>query len=199
MVTNHCNQYLNCKILHGGVLLQPWPYAFGMRKYFRPNYVFLSAKSCEDQNKKSSSSKIEEFLSPKSSEDQKKKKHLHCNLGLNWARICGICSCLQALYHLINQCSNLDGGTHLPYNLSSNCNQRCNQDFWLGVAQATNNMQWRYKFSKEELFVGQRYLRMKDPKPCLLLAISQDFAKEKRLKLIVKRYDCLTWEMCWVS
>ena len=27
-------QYLNCKILHGRMLLQPWPNAFDMRKFF---------------------------------------------------------------------------------------------------------------------------------------------------------------------
>ena len=34
--------------------------------------------------------------------------------------------------------------------------------------------------------MGQRYCGMEDPKPCLLLAINQDFAKG-RGKLIVKR------------
>ena len=60
--------------------------------------------------KKGSSPKIE-FLSPKSSEDQKiKKKGLHRNLRLNSAGICGIYSCWKALFRLIKQHSNLDGG-----------------------------------------------------------------------------------------
>ena len=43
---------------------------------------------------------------------------------------------------------------------------RRSQDFWLGGAQTTNHMQWRHqKFSKKELFVGQRYHRMEDLKP----------------------------------
>ena len=33
--------------------------------------------------------------------------------------------------------------------------------------------------------MGQRYRRMEDPKPCLLLAINQDFAKG-RAKLIIE-------------
>ena len=46
------HQYLNCKILHGGTYLQPWPNVFGMQKYFRGNYVFPSPNSSEDQKKK---------------------------------------------------------------------------------------------------------------------------------------------------
>ena len=45
-------QHLNRKILLGGTLLQPWPNAFGMRKYFSGNYVFPSPKSSKDQKKK---------------------------------------------------------------------------------------------------------------------------------------------------
>ena len=45
------NQYLNCKILHGGTLLQPWPNALGMRKYFSEDYVILSPKLNEHQKK----------------------------------------------------------------------------------------------------------------------------------------------------
>ena len=42
---------------------------------------------------------------------------------------------------------------------------RRSQDFWLGGAQTTNHMQWRHqKFSKKEVFVGQRYRRMEDLK-----------------------------------
>ena len=46
------NQYLNCKILHGGTLLQPWPNAIGMLKHFSGNYVFPFLKSSEDKKKK---------------------------------------------------------------------------------------------------------------------------------------------------
>ena len=46
-----CLRYLNCKILHGGTLLQPWPNAFGMRKYFNGNYVILSPNLNENQKK----------------------------------------------------------------------------------------------------------------------------------------------------
>ena len=39
------------------------------------------------------------------------------------------------------------------------------RNFDFGGAQTTNHMQWRHqKFSKEELFVGQRYLTMEDLK-----------------------------------
>ena len=47
-------QYLNCRILHGGTLLQPWPNAFGMRKYFSQGYVIPSPKLNEHQKKRSS-------------------------------------------------------------------------------------------------------------------------------------------------
>ena len=46
-------QYLNCKILHGGMFLQPWPKAFGMWKCFSGNYVFPSPKSSKDPKKRS--------------------------------------------------------------------------------------------------------------------------------------------------
>ena len=47
-------QYLNCKILHGDTLLQPWP-------NFRENYVIPSQQLNDDQ-KKRSSPKIEVFF-----------------------------------------------------------------------------------------------------------------------------------------
>ena len=40
-----------------------------------------------------------------------KKKGLHRNLGLNSAGFCRIYSCFQALFRLLNQRSNLNGGT----------------------------------------------------------------------------------------
>ena len=119
------HQHLNCKILHGGPLLQPRPNAFGMRKYKSGNYVFPSPKLSEDQKKKVFT-EIEEFLSAKSSEHQKKKKGLHGNLGLNLAGTCGTYSCCRALFRLLNQRTNLDRGTlnlevgtRPPYNLST--------------------------------------------------------------------------------
>ena len=66
-------QYLNCKILHGGTLLQPWPNAFGMRKYsyFSEDYVI----PCRNwmKTKKKSSPKIEEFFCRNSVKTRKKK------------------------------------------------------------------------------------------------------------------------------
>ena len=49
-----CGQYLNCKILHGGTILQPWRNAFGMRKYFSEDYVIPSPKLNEHRKKRSS-------------------------------------------------------------------------------------------------------------------------------------------------
>ena len=66
------NQYLNCKILHGGTLLQPWPNALGMRKYFSEDYVILSPKLNEHQKKIRSSPEICGVFLPKLGEDQKK-------------------------------------------------------------------------------------------------------------------------------
>ena len=88
--------------------MQTRPNAFGMRRYFSANYVFPSSKSSEDQKKKSSP-KIEEFLSPKSSENQKKKSlpQFETKFSPNLLDLCG----LTGLFCLINQRSNLDGGT----------------------------------------------------------------------------------------
>ena len=66
------NQYLICNILRGGTLLQPWPNAFGMRKYFSEDYVIPSPKLKEDQKKKVFAINWSVF-SPKMGEDQKKK------------------------------------------------------------------------------------------------------------------------------
>ena len=124
MFTNHYNQYLCCKILHRGTLLQPWPNAFGMQNYFSGNYVFPSPKSSKD-HKKGLHRKLKSFC-PRiqvktKKKKKKKKKHLHRNLELNSAGICGIYSCLQALFCLINQRSNLDEGT---LNLDGEANSR---------------------------------------------------------------------------
>ena len=48
---HHVTQYLNCKISHGGTLLQPWPNAFGMWKYFSEDYIIRLPKFNEHQKK----------------------------------------------------------------------------------------------------------------------------------------------------
>ena len=106
---NPPQQHLNCKILHGGKLLQPWPNAFGMRKYFSGNHVFPSPKSSEDQKKKVFTENWRVFVPE--IKWRPKKKGLHRNSRLNSAGICGICSCCLAIFRLFNQSSNLDGGT----------------------------------------------------------------------------------------
>ena len=115
-----CSQYLNCKILQGGTLLQPWPNAFGMRKYFSEDYVIPS---------------------PKLNQHQKKV------FAGNWSVFSPKLDKELGLFRLIIQRSNLDGG-HLnldgetlnldggtltinggsvlpcpPYNLSTGCSQ----------------------------------------------------------------------------
>ena len=62
--TNPYSQYLNCKILHGGTLLQPRP-------NFREDYVIPSPQLNEDQ-KKRSSRKIKVFF-PRNQVKTKKK------------------------------------------------------------------------------------------------------------------------------
>ena len=48
---------------------------------------------------------------PRNQVFSQKNEGLHRNLGLYWAGICGIYSYCQALFRLIIQRSNLDGGT----------------------------------------------------------------------------------------
>ena len=48
---SYLHPVLKLKILHGGTLLQPWPNAFGMRKYFSEDYVIPSPKLNEHQKK----------------------------------------------------------------------------------------------------------------------------------------------------
>ena len=46
-----------------------------------------------------------------------------------------------------------------------------------------NHMQWRHQiFSKEELFMEQRYRRMEDQKPWFGLALKQDLVKRNGSK-----------------
>ena len=61
------------------------------------------------QNKKRSPPKFEVFL-PRN-QVKTKKKGLHRSLGLYSAGICTVYSCWLAVFCLINQGSNLDGGT----------------------------------------------------------------------------------------
>ena len=82
---HHVSQYLNCKILHGGTLLQPWPNPFGMGKYFSEDYVIRSPKLNEHQ-------KIEVFAE-------------------NWSGFSPKLGEELGLVRLIIQRSNLDGGT----------------------------------------------------------------------------------------
>ena len=89
------NQYLNCNILHGGTLLQPWPNFYG-------NYVIPSPRP-----KQMSSTKLDVFFSGNKVES--KKKGLHRNLGLYLAGICWIYSCWLALDRFIIQRLNFDG------------------------------------------------------------------------------------------
>ena len=103
-----CMQYLNCKILLGRTLLQLWPNAFGLRKHFSENYVITSPKLHEDQ-KKGLRQKLTCFFPE--SRWRPKNKGLHRNLGLYSAGICRIYLCWLALFRLIIQRSNLDGGT----------------------------------------------------------------------------------------
>ena len=104
------DQYLNCKILHGGTLLQPLPNAFGMQKYFGGYYFFPYPKSSKDQKKKDLHQKFNSFR-PRNQVKTKTKKGLQRHLGLHLAGICGIYLCCQALFRLFNQHSNFDGGT----------------------------------------------------------------------------------------
>ena len=99
------NQYLNCKILHGGTLLHPWPNAFNMRKYLSEDYVIPSPKLNEHQKKRSSPEIEVFFFLTKLGEDQKKglRRKLKCFFAKIGWRI--------RSFHLIIQRSNLDGET----------------------------------------------------------------------------------------
>ena len=68
-----CSQYLNCKMLHGGTLLQPWPNPFGMQKHFSGIYVIPSLKSSEDQKKKERSCRKIKSFCPRNQAKTKKK------------------------------------------------------------------------------------------------------------------------------
>ena len=103
-----------------------------MRKYFSGNYFFSSSKSnVITENWKVFVPEIKW---------RPKKKGLYRNLGINSAKICGIClcdSCWQALFRLINQLSNfdwekitLDGGTRSPHNLSTGLGVPAIQRLW---------------------------------------------------------------------
>ena len=55
----------------GGTLLQPWPNAFGMRKYFKEDYLISLPKLNKHQKKKFFTSNWSVFFLPKLGEDQK--------------------------------------------------------------------------------------------------------------------------------
>ena len=42
----------------------------------------------------------------------------------------------------------------------------------------------------------QRYRKMKDQNPWPALAVKQDFAEGRKIKPLVKKCKCLTWETC---
>ena len=133
------NQYLNCKILHGGTLLQP-------RLNFRENYVIPSQQLNDDQ-KKRSSPKIEVFFPQNQVNTKKKKKKRKKVFTTIWDYLLPeFVGFIRAGWLLIVPSSSakismggplnpdggtpnldggtltLDGGTPPPYNLSTACN-----------------------------------------------------------------------------
>ena len=74
------------------------------------------------------------------------------------------------------------------------------KNFWLGEALTTNHMKWRHQiFSKEEVFVGQRYRRMEHLKSLLPVCMKPGFCKGRGLKLLVEKRKYPTFETCWES
>ena len=58
-------------------------------------------------------------------------------------------------------------------------------------------MQWRHQqFSKEVLFLGQRYRRMYDQKPWPGLALNEEFSKGKSLNQKLKMKICKLGDVC---
>ena len=116
-IANHClrawcfycyYQYLNCKLLHGGTLLQPWPNAFGLRKYLSDVNVIPLPKLIEDQKNKVFTGNWSAFSS-KLGEDQKKKVFAAI-WDYIWPEF-GIYSCWLTLFRLNIQRPNLDRKT----------------------------------------------------------------------------------------
>ena len=56
-----------------------------------------------------------------------------------------------------------------------------------GCVRKKKRNHYHPKFSKEELFEGQKYRREEDQKPWPGLALNQDFAKGRGLKSTVKK------------
>ena len=68
------------------------------------------------------------------------------------------------------------------------------------IKEGLNHMIWRHQsFSKEEVFAGQRYRRMKDLKSLLPVCTKPEFGKGRGLKLIVEKCKYLTLGTCWKS
>ena len=102
-----------------------------------------------------------------------------------WVKVCwSSCTSTNVYSRLGGTSSDLGGGTAQtppPPGIG------VARNFWLGGGQTKNDMQWRHqKFSKEELFVGQRYRRMYDLKPWSGLALNEEFSKGRALKPKVK-------------
>ena len=90
LLNERYNQYLNCKILHGGTLTQLWPNVFGMRMKFRGNYASSSTSVPEFNwrpKKKGLHGELKGFC-PLNRE--KIKKNLHRNLVLCLTEIWGL-------------------------------------------------------------------------------------------------------------
>ena len=99
-------QHLNCKILHGGTLLQPWPNAFGMRKYFSKDYIIPSPKLNEHQKQKGLCRKLKCFFAKTRWRPTKKKVFAG-----NWSGFSPKLGEELGLFCLIIQRSNLDERT----------------------------------------------------------------------------------------
>ena len=124
-------QYLNCKILHGGTLLQPWP-------NFSGNYVIPSPQLNEDQNKKKVFTAIWDYIRPEfvgfiragwllivssSSAQISMGGRLNLDGGtLNLDE--GTQTLNGGTLNLDGGTRTLDGGTRLPYNLSTGLRAR---------------------------------------------------------------------------
>ena len=137
------NQYLNCKILHGGTLLQPWPNAFGKRKYFSEGYVVFAPKLGEDQKKERSSPQIWSVFHSKSifpTISNYNRPEFVGFIHAGWLFFVWSSSAQISMgVHLNPDGGTLtqDGGTRLPYNLSTDYNQ------W----NEKNSFQWRFSVS----------------------------------------------------
>ena len=87
----------------------------------------------------------------------------------------------------------------LPITKSYQCHHRRSQDFWLGgpKPQITRDDVIR-NFRKSNFLWGKDIVEWKIWSRSLM-ALCQDFGKERGRKLIVKKCKSLTWKTCWVS